>query len=377
MVYCIIPITDTMSLLKDLYSKTFYHRLCDSLEKVIPGFERKRFLKAIFVPAFEGMELKERMRHTTLVLHSFLPADFEAAVPLLKDSIQQLRADGFPNGGLEFIFLPDYIELYGLDHYKTAIKALELVTQFITCEFAVRPFLVKYGDKMMQQMQRWSLHSSAAVRRLATEGCRPRLPWATAVPALKKDPTPIWPILETLKNDPSESVRRSVANNLNDISKDHPGQVISIAAKWKGMNKEVDAVIKHGCRTLLKQGHNDILQHYGLESKKLALSDFVIHTPAVRIGESVAFSFTITNKNNAPQTVRLEYGVYYRKANGQASRKVFKVSERLYAPKEKCTIERRQKFVLITTRKFYAGAHQLSIIVNGEEKGIAIFELKD
>ncbi|RXK86063.1 DNA alkylation repair protein [Filimonas effusa] len=366
-----------MSLLKDLYSKTFYNRLCNSLEKAIPGFNRKIFIKAIYTPAFEDMELKERMRHTTLTLHSFLPADFENAVALLKTSIEQLRADDFPNGGLEFIFFPDYIELYGLNDYKTSVKAMEFITQFITCEFAIRPFLVKYNGKLMQQMLKWSLHSNAAVRRLATEGCRPRLPWATAVPGLKKDPSPILPILENLKTDPSESVRRSVANNLNDISKDHPGLVIGIAAKWKGISKEVDAIIKHGCRTLLKQGHTGILKHYGLESRKLTLSNFVIHTPEVKIGESVSFSFTIANKNSEAQMVRLEYGVYYRKANGKATRKVFKVSERVYAPKEKCTIQRRQKFVLITTRTFYTGQHQLSIIVNGEEKGIEVFELKD
>jgi 3-methyladenine DNA glycosylase AlkC len=363
--------------LKDLYSTTFYNRFSDNLARVIPSFDKKKFTKAIFSKEFETMELKERMRHTAGVLHLFFPEDFGAAVKLIEQIIHQLREGGFPNGGLEFMFFPDYIEVYGLDDYKNSIKAFAFITQYISCEFGVRPFILKYGDKMMQQMLAWSTHKSAAVRRLATEGSRPRLPWAMAIPALKKDPSPLWPILENLKNDPSDSVRRSVANNLNDISKDHPGQVIAIAAKWKGKTKETDAIIKHGCRTLLKQGHTEILKHYGLESKKLALSDFTIQTPVVKIGESVAFSFTVTNKNPEPQTVRLEYGVYYMKANGQSTRKVFKISEKVYQPKEKITTQRKQKFVLITTRTFYTGEHQLSIIVNGEEKGTELFELTD
>ena len=330
------------SLLKDLYSAPFYHRFSDSMVKVIPGFDKKKFMKQIFTKDFESMELKSRMRHTTQVLHGFMPEKFSAASKLLVQMIDQLRADGFREGMLEFMFLPDYIEIYGINDYKNAVKALEFVTQFFSCEFAVRPFLIQYEAQMMQQMLSWSTHKSAAVRRLSTEGSRPRLPWAMAVPALKKDPSPIWPILENLKNDSSESVRRSVANNLNDISKDHPGLVIAIAAKWKGNTPETDAIIKHGCRTLLKQGHTDILKHYGLESKKVALTGFIIHTPVVKIGESVSFSFSVTNKNTATQTVRLEYGVYYKKANGQATRKVFKISEKTYQPKETVKVERKQ-----------------------------------
>jgi 3-methyladenine DNA glycosylase AlkC len=377
LVFCGSKYVSMSSPLKELYSTAFYNRLSNSLARVIPSFDRKKFTKAIFSKEFERMELKERMRHTANVLHLFFPADFGAAVQVIKQLIQDLREHDFPNGGLEFMFFPDYIEVYGLDDYKDSVKAFEFITQYISCEFGVRPFLIKYGDKMMQQMQAWSTHKSAAVRRLSSEGSRPRLPWAMAIPALKKDAAPLMPILENLKNDPSESVRRSVANNLNDISKDHPGLVIAIAAKWKGKTKETDAIIKHGCRTLLKQGHTEILKHYGLESKKLALSDFIIQTPVVKIGESVAFSFTVTNRNPEPQTVRLEYGVYYKKANGQSTRKVFKISEREYQPKEKVAVLRKQKFVLITTRTFYAGQHQLSIIVNGEEKGIEVFELTD
>ncbi|MEI7587518.1 DNA alkylation repair protein [Runella sp.] len=274
-----------------------------------------------------------------------------------------------------FIFFPDYIEVYGLDDFDTSVKAIEFITQFITCEFAVRPFLLKYGNTMMEQMQAWSLHKNHKVRRLASEGRRPRLPWAMAIPALKKNPTPVLPILENLKNDPSESVRRSVANNLNDISKDHSDVVVQIANAWKGQNKETDAIVRHGCRTLLKQGHSEVLTLYSLVSERIHLSDFALLTPTLKIGESLEFSFLILNANAGHQKVRLEYAVYYKRQNGQLSKKVFKISEREYAPDEQVKILRKQRFVLITTRKFYAGTQQLSIIINGEEKEVVPFEL--
>jgi 3-methyladenine DNA glycosylase AlkC len=364
-----------MSALKHIYSPAFYSRFSEVLAAVFPSFDKQRFMAQIFTAEFEKMELKERMRHTTKVLHNFLPADFNEAVPLIEKMITQFRRENVGEDSLGFIFFPDYIEVYGLDDFDTSMKAIEFITQFITCEFAVRPFLLKYGAQMINQMQAWSLHKSHKVRRLASEGSRPRLPWAMAVPALKKNPTPVLPILENLKNDPSESVRRSVANNLNDISKDHPGVVLQIANAWKGQSKETDAIVRHGCRTLLKQGHPEVLTLYSLVSEHIHLSDFTLLTPTLKIGESLKFSFSILNGNAGHQKVRLEYAVYYKRQHGQLSKKVFKISEREYAPNEQANILRKQRFVPITTRKFYAGTQQLSLIINGEEKEIATFEL--
>jgi len=356
------------SLLKDLYSPSFFDRFSEILSTLIPSFNRQLFVEEIFTEGFKQMELKERMRHTTLVLHQFLPADYTKATKVIETLIIKLRAEQFGEYSLVFMFLPDYIETYGLDHYDDSVKALELVTQFISCEFAVRPFILKYGQRMIDQMVKWSLHESHHVRRLASEGSRPRLPWAMALPALKKDPSAILPILENLKNDPGEWVRRSVANNLNDIAKDNPEIVLDIAAKWKGFSKETDAVIKHGCRTLLKQGHLEILKFYNLDSSNLAVADFKVLTPEVGLGDYLSFSFGVINNHTAPLTVRLEYAIYYRKQNGQLSRKVFKISERICQPAEIITVIRRQSFKMITTRKFYEGEHKIAIVVNGVEQ---------
>lgn len=197
-----------------------------------------------------------------------------------------------------------------------------------------------------------------------------------AVPALKKDPALILPILENLKNDPSETVRRSVANSLNDISKDHPALVAAIAQRWKGIGKETDALIRHASRTLLKQAHPDMMLYYGIaENKGIKLSGFKINTSAVKIGNSLEFSFTVKNTGENKQTVRLEYAIFYRKHNGQLSRKVFKISERPYRAKEKCAVVRKQSFKNITTRRFYPGMHKVAIIINGKEQKGGSFEL--
>jgi 3-methyladenine DNA glycosylase AlkC len=362
-------------LLKDIYSRSFYNKFTEVLLTVNPKFDKPKFLQFLFDADWQQMELKERMRHTTITLHQFLPGNFEKAAKIIREIITTLKKKGFEEGGLEYIFLPDYIELYGIDDYHTSVKLIEYVTQFITCEFAVRPFLIKYGEQMMKQMQEWSLHENSTVRRLASEGMRPRLPWAIGIAALKKDPSPVLPILENLKNDASEFVRRSVANNLNDISKDHPHIVTGIAQRWKGMSKETDAIIKHGCRTLLKKAHPEMMKYYGFaESEGLKVSRFAINTPSVKIGNSLEFSFTVSNAGDK-QAVRLEYAVYYRKQNGQLSRKVFKISERAYRSKEKCEVIRKQPFKNITTRKFYPGRHRVAVIVNGKEGKAGEFRL--
>jgi 3-methyladenine DNA glycosylase AlkC len=364
-----------MSLIKDIYSPEFFERFAHTLQGTLPSFNKQKFLGLIFDESFKNKEWKDRMKHTTRVLHEFLPAGFSNAVSYIRKIIRQLIDEKTGEDNLAYIFFADYIETYGLDHLEESVKALEFITQFISCEFAVRPFILKYGDKMLEYMTAWSLHESSKVRRLSSEGSRPRLPWAMALPALKRNPAPLLPILENLKNDPSESVRRSVANNLNDIAKDHPDFVIIIARRWTGISKETDAIIRHGCRTLLKKGHADVLTHFNLTGKQIELADFKLPKARVKIGDSLEFSFSIFNNNVGQQVVRLEYGIYYNKSNGQLARKVFKISERVYQPYEKAIIKRKQSFRLITTRKFYAGEHRISIIINGQEKEVRAFTL--
>lgn len=225
-------------------------------------------------------------------------------------------------------------------------------------------------------MQAWSEHDNHTVRRFASEGCRPRLPWAMAIPFLKIDPAPILPILEKLKNDPSEFVRKSVANNLNDISKDHPQLVIGLVRNWKGQTKDTDWVCKHGSRTLLKQGNRETLDLFGLgNTNALQLKNFQLYTPEVQIGGNLEFGFQLFNANSEAVNIRLEYAVYYQKANASLAKKVYKISEKLYAANSETTIRRKQSFKIISTRKLHKGLHQLSVIINGVEGEKLDFEL--
>ncbi len=362
-------------LIKDLYSEAFYEQFSSVLKQTIPSVNKDEFKNLIFIDAFESYELKERLSHTTKVLNHFLPEDFKSATQTIKELIENLNSANMREQSMEFMFIPEYIEIYGINDYENSVKAFEFITQFTSCEFAVRPFLKKYPDEMLSQMISWSKHENNKVRRLASEGSRPRLPWAMALPSYKNDPSPILPILENLKEDSCEVVRRSVANNLNDIAKDNPDTVIDISKQWKGKSKETDALVKHACRTLLKQGELQILKLFGFGSQNFKVSGFNIITPQVKIGDYLGFKFSIINQDDSAKLLRLEYGLYYMKNNGKLARKVFKISEREIESNKIYDIQRKQSFKIISTRKFHTGLHQVSIIVNGIEGEKLDFEL--
>lgn len=363
-------------LLKDIYSQNFFDVFTNTLVQVTSDFDKQSFLKCIYDNEWKNRELKQRMRHISIVLKNHLSESFDTNSDTILRLISQLEKNGVREKSIEFMFLPDFIELYGIENYNRSVKVFERVTQFTSCEFAVRPFIIRYQEKMIKQMQLWSKHKHPMVRRLATEGCRPRLPWAMAIPSLKNNPKPIISILENLKNDESESVRRSVANNLNDISKDHPDMVIDLAKKWKGVTKETDALIKHACRTLLKQGDQNAMKLFGFgDVDKIKISNLKVLTPKVTLGTFLAFTFELKNTGDLASKIRLEYGIYYKKANGTLSKKVYKISEKEYLKNSVTLINRKQPFKIITTRKFHFGQHQLSIIINGKEFNKISFEL--
>lgn len=360
---------------KDIYNEAFFDDFADNLKIVIEDFDKNNFLSKIMDENWVNKELKQRVRHISKVLREILPNSYEQSVSIIVELLKLSRKNQM-DLSLEYLFFPDFIEQYGLESYDASIQAIEQITQFISCEFSVRPFIVKYPNEMMEQMLTWSLHSHYKVRRLASEGSRPRLPWAMALPKLKDNPQPIFQILNNLKNDESDFVRRSVANNLNDISKDSPEAVIQIANRWKGESEYTDWIIKHGCRTLLKQGNLEVMRLFGFGSiDEIEVHNFSVLTPKIKIGQVLEFEFQLENKHNTKTKIRLEYGIYYQKSNGSLSKKVFKISEKYYAGNSSTNIIRKQSFKVITTRKFYCGIHQVSLIVNGREVQNKDFEL--
>ncbi|MDX8388253.1 MAG: DNA alkylation repair protein [Ghiorsea sp.] len=346
--------------LKNRYNDAFFKSLTNVLCKVYPAFDKKKFLSFVFDDEWTDKELKARMRHVTSCLHSCLP-EYKQAIPILK-----AVASHFHNT-FEHMFFPDYVECYGLDEYETSIDALEHFTKYSSSEFAVRPFIIQYPEKMMRQMKDWAEHDNEHVRRLASEGCRPRLPWAMQLPAFIQNPTAVLEVLEKLKFDESLYVRRSAANNLNDIAKDNPEIVYQIAKAWLGQNKETDWLVKHACRTLLKQAHPKTLLLFGFTAiDHINIKDFKVD-PAVVWDGKVAFSATIHSKEKLGKLgkLRLEFAIDFMKANQKTSKKVFKIAESTYQTSQK-EIQKTFNFKPISTRKYYAGEHQLSLIINGK-----------
>jgi len=338
------------------------------LTEVYPAFDGQGFYHLVCDADWPERELKEKMRHTTLSLHEFLPDEFAKAVDILIAIVPKVS-------GFEAIVLPDYVEVYGLDHWNISMPALGELTKCGSSEFAIRPFLNKDLEGAMKYMSHWADSADFKVRRFASDGCRPRLPWASGVPALKKDPALILPILEKLKNDPAEFVRKSVANNLNDISKDHPGLVLDICNRWQGTSQNTDWIIKHACRTLLKQGNKRAMLLFGFANpEKMMVNSLHISNHNPKIGEDIEFSFDLDLQTDERQKVRLEYIVHFVKSFGKTSPKVFQMKEVEMEPGLH-SIVKKHSFKDLSTRKHYMGEHKLEIVINGVVKNAAVFTL--
>lgn len=361
-------------LMKDrYYNYNTIHELAMCVNAVYPTFPANDFIADIMDETWNGLELKARMRRITISLGKYLPSDYEYALGILDKAITEYPV-GFVDSGL--LYFPDFVEVYGQDerHWNLSMAALERYTQYSTAEFAVRPFIIKHEAKMMAQMAAWTEHDNEHVRRLASEGCRPALPWGQALTRFKKDPSPVLRILERLKADPSLYVRKSVANNLNDISKTHPDLIVGLSKDWYGKNELTDWIVKHGCRTLLKKGNRDVLGIFGFaDTDCVKVHNFSLDAVSVCAGEDITFSFQIEAKKETK--VRLEYGIDYMKANGKRTRKIFKISEPSLRKNKIKLYSKTHSFADSSTRKHYPGIHSITLIVNGIEWGTLDFEL--
>ena len=354
--------------LKNLYDRAYVEGLAVVIDTVSPqGIPKEELIDAVFAAGWEDLELKARMRRITESLHLVLPADYLKALPILREAAAEF--DGYLS-----MFFPDFVEQYGMDHWDASVDALHWMTRFGTSELAVRPFLKADAPRMLQHMLAWASDPNEHVRRLASEGCRPRLPWAMNLPAFQADPGPLVPILEALRTDPSEYVRRSVANNLNDIAKDHPSLTLELATAWKGESAETDRLVKHACRTLLRTGDTGAMRLFGFrDPDDLLLRDLSLDARSIPLGGTLAFAFTLESEQ-ALGKVRLEYLLEFARPHGRGARKVFQISESESATNSR-SVERRHSFVDRSTRKHYAGPHRLTVIVNGVAKAQAEFEL--
>jgi len=348
--------------LKDMFfTNESATKMADEIKKHYSEFDKQKFIKLVFDENFKSKELKERMRHVTICLQKILPKDFKLVVEIFKKSAPNVK-------GFEAMCLPDFVELYGQEDWENSMPALKHFTQFASSEFAIRPFLNKDPNRGIKFMDECAEDQHKNIRRFASEGCRPRLPWAMALPKFKKDPSLILPVLEKLKNDESEFVRRSVANNLNDISKDNPEIALEVCEKWYGKTKYTDSIVKHACRSLLKAGDKKALKLFGFGNPaKIKIENLELSQENLNIGDELHFTFKLNVDENKGSKIRLEYAIFYMKANGKLSKKIFQIIEKEYSLGT-YSLKRKQSFANMTTRKHYPGEHQIAIIVNGEEK---------
>ncbi|QBZ83736.1 DNA alkylation repair protein [Hydrogenovibrio crunogenus] len=355
-----------MDPLKDFYNAKLIQALAETISFYAPNFNGNAFQKAVLNNEWQTLELKQRIQKISLTLKHFLPKDFAQAAKILTQTAQHFK-------GFEYIFFPDYIEQFGQDHYDISAQALEAMTPYSSAEFAVRPLIERYPQKMMGQLLKWTQSENEHVRRLASEGCRPRLPWAKALKIFQQDPHPILPILEALKQDDSRYVRKSVANNLNDISKDHPELILKTAQNWFGQHPHTDWILKHGCRTLLKQAHPDLLALFGF-AKPSHVDLSIFNVPAqVEIGSNLKMIIELQTQQAELGKLRVEVCLHYRRANGQLSHKRFKVIEGNYRKEKK--VEKHLSFQPLSTRRYYPGEHGLTLIINGQPMAEKSFEL--
>lgn len=353
------------ALLKEQINSTLLNAITERCQQYYPAFDTAAFLQE-FNDDFHALELKQRISHTATSLYQTLDLPFEQACAVLKPVSSHFS--GIPG----FIF-PEVVAQFGLQHLEVALDALGHFTCFSTSEFAIRPFIQRYPTQTFDQMLIWAEADNHHLRRLASEGCRPRLPWGTALKALQQDASPILPILEKLKADPSDYVRRSVANNLNDISKDQPELVLALAKSWQGHSEKTDWIIKHALRTLLKKRHNQALSLFGYQTPALQAS-LSLDSTTVQMGQQLQFQVQL--QSQAPLgKLRLEYAIDFAGKNGNSRHKVFQLLERTVL-EPTLQLQRSYRFVDMTTRKHYPGPHQLHLFINGQPYASAPFELQ-
>ena len=363
--------------LKDIYTKEFLQDFGFKVGTVYENFPWEQFTASVLTHPWEELPLRARMHRIAEALGKYLPGDYEDALSV----IFQIDAycTGFP-----YLFLPDFVTTYGLSekYWEPSMKSLERFTQLSSSEFAIRSFILLDPARAMKQMLQWSLNPNEHIRRLSSEGCRPRLPWSMDLPLFKKDPSLILEVLENLKADPSLYVRKSVANNLNDIAKDNPDLVLKTALRWIGTSPETDWILRHGCRTLIRKAYPQALALFGYasssEEKPLVKNAVLsVHPDQLHIGDRFNLYYSLDLNRKQQAHIRLEYGIDFIKSNGKASRKLFLLSDKTVNGKTHLSGTRIHSFAELTTRRHYPGKHRIVLLINGQEIAQTTLLLKE
>ncbi|MGJ8644674.1 MAG: DNA alkylation repair protein [Luteolibacter sp.] len=363
------------------FKDIFDHRAAKELAAQVHGaweaFDRKRFLK-LATHDLASLEMTPRVRQFSNALAAILPTEIPSAIEILVQSLPapMESCDDLKSSWIQWP-VAHFISEHGLPHYDQSMAALREITMRFTSEFAVRSFAAAYPQKVYLDLLKLTADPNPHVRRWCSEGSRPRLPWGQRLNDLVADPSPLWPILDALRNDPELYVRRSVANNLNDIAKDHSELVVRKCAEWmkSGSSNELDQLIRHALRTLIKNGNPSALALLGYSPIKQTDADFSITGARIPIGNSLELSLTLISRNQADQKLVIDFAMHFLRKNGTHSRKVFKWKSLTLPAGETLTLSKKHPLKKTTIRALYPGLHRIELLANGANLAEIPFEL--
>ncbi|WP_051078719.1 DNA alkylation repair protein [Burkholderia gladioli] len=363
---------DSPVLLKDSMGERQFRSLLSTLKLIERSFDTRRFL-AVALDGLDELSLMARVRRASLAIEAgaqALPGGYDTVLTLLAEAAPHL------GGGFLAMVAPDYVGQFGRHDFDRSMAALAFFTLFGSSEFAVREFLRDDPRRALATLRDWSRHEDQAVRRLASEGSRPRLPWSFRLREIEADPALAAPILDNLRADPSDYVRRSVANHLNDVTKLHPDWVLERAAAWGVDDAGTRWIVRHALRTLVKRGDARALALLGASgAARIEAVPFAVTPARIELGETVTLAAELVSTAPDAQRLVVDYRIGYVKKNGSTAHKVFKLRELTLAPGQRIDIVRSQRIRDFTTRTHYAGRHGVELIVNGAVVAQAHFDL--
>ncbi len=368
--------------LKHMYGLHVSEWIADRLLMVDTAFDKPSFMRAV-AKGYEALALLPRAWHMADQLKRFLPSEYERAAQVIMDSLGE-PLDQTETFGFEvFKYLPFvfFVAKYGVEepaHFDLSMKLQYELTQRFSAEFSIRPFIEAYPEKTLAQLHLWTSDKNPHVRRLVSEGTRPRLPWASRLKMFDQDPSPTLALLEKLKDDEDLYVRRSVANHLNDIGKKYPDLLISTAKDWLvDASPQREWLVKHALRSAVKQGNPNALKLLGFAEveRLIQVSNKKLSHQQIQLGNELIFSATIHNTHDQPITLLVDYVVHYVKANQQLSQKVFKLTEQTLNAGELVHLQKKHAFRNMTTRTHYAGRHHIDLQINGVQEKLGSFDL--
>ncbi|KIA63389.1 DNA alkylation repair protein [Nocardia vulneris] len=353
---------------KDELSPEPIARLGLELAAAAPSFDQTAF-ERLAVAGIGELEMKHRIDRIAGALSATMPPRPEDADQLIRAAVDDGGIQGWAS-----IPVNAYVASAMLDRPDIALPLLAALTSRYTAEFAIRPFIDAHYEVAMEHLRSWTTDPDEHVRRLVSEGTRPRLPWAQQLPRFIADPTPTLALLDILADDESLYVRRSVANHLNDISKDHPDAALAAATRWSRTATHGDFVVRHGLRTLVKRGHPGALTILGFDhDSPIEITDLACSPAVISIGDTTTISFTLHAADSTRTAI--DYLVHYQGVRGPKAGKVFKLTVRDLPAGEPVHFVRQHRFGHVSIRTIHPGPHRIEVQANGRVLGATVVDV--